>query len=286
MKKEGVLITKMDLHMHSICSDGERTPIELVELAIQQGLTHMSITDHDAISAYAEAEKYAKTVGIELIPGMEFNTFGPQGEIHILGYGMDVNNERLLTYCKWRKEERKSWSQQIVHKLHDLSYSIQWEDCFARANGAIIVRTHIADELVDKGYFNSSKEAFNSLLQMGRPGYVKRAQFTTKDAIDLIHHCGGIAVVAHPGIYPFKWSLETLIAEGIDGIEAFYSKHELDQTAYWLQQAEHYQLLVSVGSDFHGETSRNPMMIGSVAYERSIVHPWVEALVQRGVNIT
>lgn len=286
MKKEGAFIIKVDLHMHSTCSDGERTPVELVERAIQQGLTHMSITDHDAISAYAEAEEYAQSAGIELITGLEFNTFGPQGEIHILGYGIDLTNEKLLSYCKWRKEERKGWSQKIVKKLHHLSYSIEWENCFARANGAIIVRTHIADELVDKGYFDSSPEAFDTLLKMGSPAFVERAQFTTKDAIDLIHQCGGIAIVAHPGIYSFDWSLETLIEEGLDGIEAFYSKHEPEHTAYWLQQAKQYHLLVSVGSDFHGETSRNPMMIGSVDYDPVLVHPWVMELAQKGVSIS
>lgn len=271
--------------MHSTCSDGERSPLELVELAISHGLTHMSITDHDTISAYATAGDLAKAAGIQLISGLEFNTSGSQGELHILGYGMDVTHVELLSYCKWRENVRKEWSQKIVKKLIGLSYSINWEDCFERANGAVIVRTHIADELVEKGYFETSTEAFNSLLKIGKPAFVERAPFTTKNAIDLIHKCGGLAFIAHPGIYSFPWSVEMLVEEGIDGIEAFYSKHDADETSKWLERAEHYELFVSVGSDFHGENSRNPRMIGTVPYDASLVHSWLDRVSHKEVKV-
>lgn len=272
--------------MHTTCSDGERSPSELVDLAVQQGLTHIAITDHDTVLAYAELKKYKKVSEVELITGLEFNTFGANGEIHILGYGIDICNEQVVSYCDWRQQERKRWSEQIVEKLHDLSYFIEWEDCFARAGGGVIVRTHIADELVEKGYFQTSGEAFDTLLRSGCPAYIERAQFTTKDAIDLIHHAGGLAFIAHPGIYSFEWSLDVLVQEGIDGIEAYYAKHDSVQTDYWAGQARNNNLLVSVGSDFHGETSRNPWMIGSVNYEAAHVHPWVEELMKKGMSVT
>jgi len=275
----------VDLHMHSVCSDGERSPGELVELAARKGLTHIAITDHDTVSAYSELDRM-EVDGVELISGLEFNTTGPNGEIHILGYGIDLENEQIVSYCNWRQEERKRWSREIVKKLRSLSYVLDWEDCIARAGGGVIVRTHIADELVGKGYFRTSQEAFDSLLRMGRPAFIERAQFTTKEAIDLIHHAGGLAFIAHPGIYSFEWSLDVLVQEGIDGIEAFYAKHAPVQTDYWAEQAKSRGLLVSVGSDFHGETSRNPMMIGSVDYKSELVHPWVEDLIRKGIGVT
>ena len=284
-RRDELFMIKMDLHMHSICSDGERSPVELVELAVKNRLTVISITDHDTISAYEEAELKAKKLGIQLISGIELNTMGPMGELHILGYGIDLGNEALQAYCYWRKKERISWGLTIVEKLYQLGYRVSWEKCFARATGGVIVRTHIADELVEQGYFESSEVAFHSLLTMDQPAYVERTQFTTKEAIDLIHASGGLAFIAHPGIYKFPWSLDALVEEGIDGIEVFYAKHDEIQTTDWIEKAKNHQLYMSVGSDFHGETSRNPQMIGTVPYDENAVHSWVTKLRQLEVEI-
>lgn len=266
------------MHMHSIYSDGEPSPAELVDLAVKNQLTMLSITDHDTISAYEEAKVKAKEKGIQLISGIEINTMGPNGELHILGYGIDLANEALNAYCGWRKKERIGWSQKIVEKLCHLDYEVHWEKCFERATGGVIVRTHIADELVDQGYFQSAEEAFNTLLTTNMPAYVKRESFTSKEAIDLIHASGGMAILAHPGIYNFSWSLNTLIEESIDGIEVYYAKHSKQQTKEWFDIANNHNLYMSVGSDFHGETSRNKQMIGSVSYDENIVHACVEKI--------
>ncbi len=284
IEREGLFMMKMDLHIHSNCSDGELSPVELIELAADKRLTVISITDHDTISAYEEAEMKAKEFGIQLISGIEINTMGPNGELHILGYGINMANESLRAYCEWRKKERIGWSREIVEKLHQLDYDIHWENCYDRATGGVIVRTHIADELVEQGYFQSSDKAFYSLLAMNQPAYVAREQFTTKEAIDLIHASGGLAFLAHPGIYNFSWSLETLIEESIDGIEVFYAKHNKEQTTDWLEKATHHRLHMSVGSDFHGETSRNSQMIGTVPYDENTVHAWVEKLRRQEVT--
>ena len=264
--------------MHSTCSDGERSPAELVELAVENQLTALSITDHDSISAYEEAEVRANELAIQLISGIEINTMGPNGELHILGYGIDLANEALNDYCYWRKKERMSWSLEIVQKLRMLGYDIDWESCYDRATGGVIVRTHIADELVAHGYFQSSEEAFSALLVTNQPAYVAREPFTSKEAIDLIHESGGLAFLAHPGIYNFSWSLETLIEESIDGIEVFYAKHNKKETNKWIDQATRHNLYMSVGSDFHGETSRCPQRIGSVPYDEDTVHRWAEKI--------
>jgi len=271
--------------MHTTCSDGELNPVELIKLASKQGLTHVSITDHDTILAYNEAIDAAELYNIELINGIEFNTSGPNGELHILGYGINLSNLLLINYCDWRRNDRIGWSKEIVKKLNELSYEIKWGKCFDRATGGIIVRTHIADELVDQGYFKTNEEAFETLLDKGKAAYIERAAFTSKEAINLIHECGGVAFLAHPGIYKFAWSLDVLIDEGVDGIEVFYAKHDKAETEKWLKRAIESGLATSIGSDFHGETSRNPQMIGTVRYDEKLVHPWLQLLLNKEATL-
>ncbi|WP_141432297.1 PHP domain-containing protein [Bacillus sp. 03113] len=198
---------KIDLHMHTTCSDGELTPKEILHMASQNGVSIMSITDHDDITAFQEAKSEANKMNITLIPGIELNTNGPNGELHILGFAFHPDHPKLLQYISWRKQERVRWSKQIVLKLQELGYEVEWENCFKRAAGGVIVRTHIADELVAHGYFISSKKAFNTLLVKGQAAFVERSPFSSLDAIRLIHQCGGKAFIAHPGIYPFKGHL-------------------------------------------------------------------------------
>lgn len=261
--------------MHTTCSDGERTPTELIDLAVVNDVTHLSITDHDTIAAYSGLRAYAEEKGITLIPGIEMSTLATNGELHILGYGLELTHPKLMQYSEKHTIGRKKWSKQVVHKLNSLQYDIAWENCNKRAEGHCIARKHIAEELVANDYFQSSEEAFQSLLSFQKPAYVKRPLLTTKEAIALIHECGGKAFIAHPSVYTFHWSLKDLIAEGIDGIEVYYAKHTAHQVKIWKQIAEQLQLLMSTGSDFHGETSRNPQMIGSTPYDAKAVLHWL-----------
>ncbi len=145
-----------------------------------------------------------------------------------------------------------------------------------------MMRIHIAEELVAQGYFNHKGEAFWTLLASGCSAYVERVPFTTQQAIDLIHECGGMAFLAHPGIYsPDTWELETMIDEGIEGIEVYYTFHKETEVEKWKYLARRYDLMMSSGSDYHGPTSRNPRMVGSVPYDHSRVHGWMERLLPR-----
>ncbi|MFT8319942.1 MAG: PHP domain-containing protein [Bacillus sp. (in: firmicutes)] len=267
---------KIDLHMHTTCSDGELSPEKIVLLAKQEGIKIMAITDHDEIAAYKSAKNIADNVGITLIPGIEINTSGPNGELHILGYGIQPDHPKLVEYIAWRKNDRIVWSKQIVEKLQQLGYKIKWRNCFERAEGGVIVRTHIAEELVANQYFATEKQAFETLLINGKAAFVERSAFSSLEAIQLIHLCGGKAFIAHPNLYSFPWSLEMLIEEGIDGIEAYYFTHDKKTTDYWLQQAEQHQLLVSAGSDYHGKSRKET--IGSVICKTEWVIPWLESI--------
>lgn len=275
----------IDLHMHTNCSDGELTPEQLVNLIRERHVTHFAIADHDTLQAYEQLANMELTQST-LISAMEFNTDGPNGELHILGYGLDLQNDQLLEYCTMRREERLHWSKKIVTKLQQLGYSIDYEKVQQRAEGGIIVRTHIADELVSLGYFENAQTAFEKLLTKGAPAFEARKGATSAEAIQMIHNAGGLAVLAHPGIYKFDYSIEKVIAEEIDGIEVFYSLHSEEQVNHFKQIADNYNLYKTVGSDFHGVNSKSPYLPGSVAYEEDDVAPFLAALGhKRGVNV-
>lgn len=268
----------IDLHMHSTHSDGELSPEQLVEEAASLGVSVLSITDHDEVSAYFKAEETAEKLGVDLIPGIEFNTDGDQGELHILGYGFDPSYQRMADYVSWRQAERMRWSEAMVRALHRLGYRIEWEKCWERAGKRVIVRTHIADELVACGYFSEAGQAYQALLAKGASAFIEREGLTAAEAIALIHEAGGKAFLAHPGIYRWEWSLAALVEHGLDGIEVYYSKHDKAGTLSWNKSASRYGLLKSCGSDFHGYTSRSPFPPGSVRYKDQDIRPWLEKL--------
>ncbi|HEO8421804.1 PHP domain-containing protein [Niallia sp. FSL W8-0635] len=256
----------IDLHIHSEYSDGSWNPREIVEDSIKKGLKIISITDHDVLAGYEEALFYRNN-SLKIIPGIELNTDGPLGELHILGYNFDPENPSLREHVSWRVEDRLQWGKRIVAKLKMLGFNISFENCLARVGKGVLVRTHIADELVEAGYFHSSKQAYEELLKKGKTGFVERGNFSAVDAIKLIHEAGGLAFLAHPGIYKHKFNVQHLIDSGLDGIEVYHSKHSKEDQEYWRGLAVERNLLISGGSDFHGPESRNPFPIGSVEIE-------------------
>ncbi|TFD96615.1 PHP domain-containing protein [Jeotgalibacillus sp. R-1-5s-1] len=266
----------LDLHMHSTASDGADSPALLVQKAKQAGVELMSITDHDSIGAYEEAAREAQIQGIHLITGIELNTSSQDGEFHVLGYGFDLYSTALADYLNWRVDDRMTWNQQLVQNLQSLGYEIEWEDVQEVATGSIIVRTHIAEALKKRGYFETAEEAYHSLLIKGKPAFEPRADFSVEEAISLIHQAGGKAFLAHPGLYTEAVPIERYLEAGLDGIEVFHARHRLKQTAYWLGKASDYGCLISGGSDYHGEQSKNPGPIGSVTIPDAIKRYWLK----------
>lgn len=280
MEEEGG--KRLDLHIHSIYSDGHWTPAEIVKEAKDKGIEMIAITDHDALEGYEVGLKIAEQEGVKLISGIELNADGELGEMHILGYLFDAKHPRITEHVQWRKNERLAWGRKIVEQLQLLGYSISFDDCVERAGQGVLVRTHIAEELVEAGYFNDQQAAYDRLLRKGQPAYVQREAFSAIDAIDLIHDAGGLAFLAHPGIYSFDVPLEILVKHGLDGIEVYHSKHAAETTAHWLDVANEHDLLISGGSDFHGPHSRNPYPIGSVKIQPSIqLEQWERRMAKR-----
>jgi predicted metal-dependent phosphoesterase TrpH len=267
----------IDLHIHSVYSDGQWTPEEILTDAQKKKLAAIAITDHDAIQGYQEAKKLAPS-DLNVISGIELNTDGVFGELHILGYNFDPEHPSLQGHISWRSQERKDWGKKMIERLNDFGYAISYEKCLERVGKGVLVRTHIAEELAASGYFPDWKEAHQALLKKGKPGFVERCPFSAVNAIDLIHEAGGEAFLAHPGIYSIPFPLEELVAAGLDGIEVWHPKHSAADVEYWSNQAERFGMIVSGGSDFHGPSSRNPFPIGSVK-----IPEWPETAVRKFV---
>lgn len=266
----------MDLHLHSFYSDGQWSPVQLLEEAKRKGMQVISITDHDQVEGYKQGYDYAMELGIHLVPGIELNTDGEDGELHILGYNIYVNHPTLVAHIEWRKKDRLEWGKEIIRLLNKQGYTIDLSSCLIRVGSGVLVRTHIADELVGRGYFGSQQAAYDSLLKKGAPCFVERSPFSAVDAIDLIHQAGGQAFLAHPGVYKHDYNFTRLINAGLDGIEVYHPKHSKEQIEQLKQKAEAYNLKISGGSDFHGPTSRNPFPIGSIAIDRDTIRHWLE----------
>ncbi|WP_087972021.1 PHP domain-containing protein [Oceanobacillus rekensis] len=266
----------MELHIHSTFSDGEQTPAEILQAAQMKEIQMLAFTDHDEIGAFHEVRELADELGIYLIPGIELNTDGADGELHILGYFFDPDHPKMVSHIEWRKDERKRWAERIIEKLQTLNYDVTFADVLKFAPGDIIVRTHIAKALVGKAYFHSAEDAYQQLLTKGNPAFVQRSAFSAKDAIALIHACGGEAYLAHPGAYPFSIDEAALLAYGIDGIEVYHSKHSEKDVSYWKEFTEKLGLLKAGGSDCHGPGSRNPYPIGSIQPDEKAKEHWLE----------
>ncbi len=249
----------IDLHTHSTASDGTFSPKRLVRLAKEIDLAALALTDHDTIDGLAEAEEEAQAQGLAFVPGVEISVkFDGPGHFHLLGYFLDYRDQALQKALKALKEARASRNQKMLEKLQDLGIEITWDELRAVSGGGEIGRPHLARLLVEKGVVRDTNEAFEKYLAKGAPAYVPKALLDPKEAIDLIHSAGGLTSLAHA--YYLKLEEQDLInyvtqlkEQGLDAIEAYYTDHSREFTQFLLDLAKRLGLLVTGGSDFHGD---------------------------------
>lgn len=278
-KDGGYLATSdalVDLHLHTTASDGRLTPQEVLQCAEEQGLEYIAITDHDTVEGYLEV---AGLTGrkVKVIAGVEFSTDLPEHEVHILGYGIDANDRKLAAYFSLLREARQKRIMKMVEKLQDLGFFLEYEDVVKTAGDAVCIgRPHVARTLVEKGYFKLSEEAFISLIGKKKPAYVPHYKLTPQEVIALIKNAGGIPVLAHPGLVGCDAIVESLIEDGIAGMEVFHPRHSEEETKRYLAMAEAKGLIISGGSDFHAIEGRYPETIGAFKIKKSWLRhfPW------------
>ncbi|MDH4083562.1 MAG: PHP domain-containing protein [Nitrospira sp.] len=252
-------MSRLDLHLHTTHSDGSCTPTEVVGLAHRVGVTAMAITDHDITTGLVEAMTAGEACGIEVIPGVEISSSFGNSEVHILGYFLDWEDIDLNKRLKTLRDSRHRRNPKIVEQLQNLGIDLTYEEVRALAGSDSVGRPHIARALMDKGIVSSAKEAFDRFLADGKPAYVPRDLPAPVEAIHWIKAAGGLAVLAHPTwVRCADRSLAELVrqlkADGLDGVEVYYSTHAARQTREYLSLAQQLGLLVTGGSDFHGLT--------------------------------
>jgi len=234
------------------------SPRELVIKAKAAGVTHMALTDHDTIDGLGEARSEAERIGIAFIGGLEISAEYQPGTMHILGYGFNERDERLLERIEYVQDARERRNPEIVSELNRLGMGITLEEIVAESGGGLVGRPHIAAVLMKKGYVSSRQEAFDLYLARGMPAYRDKVRLSPAESIELIRNAGGVPVLAHPLQLKAK-DAETLDATiheladlGLRGIECYYRNHTGQDEKRFLSLANRYNLIATGGSDFHG----------------------------------
>ncbi|HTV42838.1 MAG TPA: PHP domain-containing protein [Candidatus Sulfotelmatobacter sp.] len=252
-----------DLHLHTNFSDGTWTPEELVLQAQKSGLSCIAVTDHDTVEGCERAAAACAAVKMEFIPGAELTAEHEDTELHVLGYYLDIHNEKLLAEIARFQVVRQNRIYEMVARINDLGVPLKAESVFALANCKSPGRPHVARAMVKDGHVKNLDEAFERFLKKGRPAWVPKSKISALDAIELVHQAGGVAVMAHPGLNRTDSVIPALVAAGLDGIECFHTKHSTAISERYLEIADKYNLLVTGGSDCHGYSKGKPL-IGTV----------------------
>ncbi len=256
------IMDKNDLHVHTTASDGVYSPRAIIDLAVREGCSALAITDHDTVAGLPEAADYAKSLGVYLIPGIEFSidySSVPGASFHLLGFDIDFRDRELIEVTASLTARRSERITRIVEDLAGHGITIAEEEIVAEADGESMGRPHVARVLIRHGYCGSMEDAFKKFLVPGKPGYVKKEKISLDEALRLIKKTGGVAIIAHPislNFGPFAKFvpiLKNLMERGVEGLEAYASMHDASQVAGFVECAEKYGLLISGGSDFHGD---------------------------------
>ena len=253
----------IDLHAHSTASDGTLTPIEIITLAQQSNLAAVAITDHDTLEGVRQVLDGKMPVGIHFLTGIEISIHPPQsfpvsGSLHLLGYGIRVDEPTLNNALYKLRESRKNRNPQIIAKLNTLGLAISYDEVQKELGDGQLGRPHIASCLVKKGYAADIDDAFNRFLGAGQPAYVDRYRITATQAISHIRAAGGVPVLAHPDLYglpdfeTLREMVAVLMKEGMMGIEVYCPGHSKEVTASLVALARQLDLLMTGGTDFHG----------------------------------
>ena len=252
-------MSRLDLHLHTTHSDGSFAPAEIIVLAKKAGVTALAITDHDITTGISEASDAGKDCGIEVIPGVEISSTLRDSELHILGYFFDCQDEQLNERLTALRQSRHRRNPKIIERLQASGIDITYDEVCAIAGTDSVGRPHIARVLMEKNVVSSAKEAFDQWLAEGRPAHVPRELPTPAEAIQWINDAKGLPVLAHPTwVKTVDQTLMDLVrqlkADGLKGLEVYYSTHTSRQTRNYLALAKQLGLLVTGGSDFHGMT--------------------------------
>ncbi len=247
----------IDLHTHSLNSDGTMTPSEVVAAAKAADLAAIALSDHDTVAGVKEAMAAGEALGVEVVPAIELSARS-ETETHILGYFIDPDSPALLEKTEYIKKVRILRQENVCRNLQALGFDVTMEEIREIAGSDVLCRAHFAKIMVKKGYAASVKDAFDRYLSVGKPAYSDTQALTDVEAVRLIKDAGGLAFVAH--LHQTKRSPESLEAflrrlkeVGLDGVEGYYTEYTPEMGREYRALAEKLGLLLSGGSDFHAD---------------------------------
>lgn len=265
-----------DLHLHTNHSDGSYTPAELIRRAQAANLAAISITDHDTVSALAEAARLAGD-DLELISGTELTVASHGRELHLLGYGLNPEDPDFGTFLAGKQARRVRRIEAMIRLLQERGIRVTLAEVQAAAGGAVLGRPHLAEVLLRKKIVNSFSEAFRKYLGDDAPCFTLSHVPSLREGVERVHAAGGLAVLAHPHRLIREEWLPELVASGLDGIEVIHSDHDAAVREKYLRFTERNGLLATGGSDCHGDRRDQGPTIGTIG----IPYAWVERLKER-----
>lgn len=263
-------VRRIDLHMHSTASDGAFPPEDVAVHAHAAGLSVIALTDHDTVDGVAAARTAGELLGLRVLAGVELSALDGEREIHLLGLHLTEMDDMAPRLAEFR-DTRVSRAAEMVRRLNQLGMPVTMEAVLENADGGAVGRPHVARALVAGGWVRDQREAFDKYLATARPAFVEKHRLTIGDAIQLVHDAGGIAVFAHPSSDGTRARIEPLVALGLDGLEVRHPSHSAEDAARIGALADHFKLVPSGGSDWHGATG-GPRMIGN----QKVPYEWLE----------
>jgi predicted metal-dependent phosphoesterase TrpH len=267
-----------DLHTHTHHSDGTRSPKEVVDVALANGRTILSISDHDNLAAYFEIKKYADERGVTLVPGIELSCIWEGIDVHVLAYAFDPHDEVIEDRLRRFRETRQRRGQAIIERLKSHGVMVSAERVEELAAGGALGRPHVARALVEAGHVQSVQEAFDLWLGTGKPGYVDKERFAVREAVALIRAAGGVTSIAHPTLYPDHNRLvPALLDEGIDAVEVLHPQVDENHRHRYSNVARFRGKFTTGGSDDHG-TVKTSETLGTIRVPESMIGPILERM--------
>ena len=273
----------VDFHMHSIYSDGVKSPEELLRHALECNLSMMALTDHDEIDGIkalrTAQEQLDPEKTIKFINGCEFSADYKDKSIHILGYRFDETNKELRDFIEYFKLKREERIDEIIRRCNNVGYFISKDELLKKfPKTQAYGRPHIGQLLIDGGYAKDINDVFKDILRKDSPCYVPKVKIEVPYIIDIIHKAGGLAVMAHPKLVTSDEYVVEMLAYDFDGMEVYHTKHNDDDVKRYKALAKEHNLFITGGSDYHGIPGKAPDQFGDYLVSAEDVSEFISLL--------
>ena len=273
----------VDFHMHSIYSDGVKSPEGLLRHALDCNLSMMALTDHDEIDGIkalrTAQEQLDPEITIKIINGCEFSADYKDKSIHILGYRFDETNKELRDFIEYFKSKREERIDEIIRRCNNAGYFISKDELLKKfPKTQAYGRPHIGQLLIDGGYAKDINDVFKDILRKDSPCYVPKVKIEVPYIIDIIHKAGGLAVMAHPKLVSSDEYVVEMLAYDFDGMEVYHTKHNDDDVKRYKALATKHNLFITGGSDYHGIPGKAPDKFGDYLVSSENVSEFISLL--------